>query len=154
MLASEKEIVLKPEDWHENLRTMYNYWLDIHPAEGILPSRADFDPLDVHLLLPKIWMFDVHHDPLRFKFRLVGTEIAKFIQVDPTGEWLLDAFPDAIASGAHENYCYVANDKSAHYRGGAPQYIVPDYRYVERLLLPLVDENQQCNMILGISVYT
>ncbi len=153
-LSVDEELELETESWHKDLRALYAYWLSIHPSEGMLPSRADFDPLEVHTMLSKIWMLDVHHDPLRLKFRIVGTELVKFLQVDPTGEWLLDAFPDAATSAAHEDYCSVANTKKPHYRCDVPQYIVPDYRHIERLLLPLVDENQQCNIILGISIYT
>lgn len=85
----KKEILFEPESWHENLQAMYNYWLKIHPAEGGMPSRADFDPLDIPHLLPIMWMYDVSRaKPYRFKFGLVGTEIVDLLKtIPPANGW-------------------------------------------------------------------
>jgi len=40
-----------------------------------MPSRADFDPVDIPRLLASTALVDVLRDPLDFRFRLLGTAI-------------------------------------------------------------------------------
>lgn len=49
------------------------YWQLIR-GEKPMPSRIDFDPMKIPASLPHIVMEDVHHDPLRFKIRLIGSK--------------------------------------------------------------------------------
>ena len=44
-----------------------------------MPSRADLDPLDVPLLLPSTILVEVLHDPLDFRYRLLGTELDRIV---------------------------------------------------------------------------
>ncbi len=152
--STDTNIPLSPAEWHPKVRKLYNYWLSIHPEGEGLPTREYFDPIDVADILPLVWMLDVHRDPLRFKFRLLGTGLTPILGKDPTGVWLDEAFPGAISSGAYDDYKYIVETKSALYRKGTPQYIVPEYKTIERLLMPLVDKNNDCVILLGISVYT
>ncbi|MCZ4281486.1 PAS domain-containing protein [Kiloniella laminariae] len=145
---------LRPDNWDRKIQQMYNYWLSIHPAKGQLPSRQHFDPMDIPRLLPIVWMFDVHHNPTRFKFRLMGTEIATIVGKDAGGQWLDEAFPDLVSSGVYEDYSYVAETNKVLYRLGKPQYFVPEHKKIERLLMPLVDAENRCQILLGISVYS
>src|SRR5690348_8213244 len=47
-----------PENCDHRLRELYEYWRSRHPAEGVLPGRQHFDPVDVPKLLPWIWLVD------------------------------------------------------------------------------------------------
>lgn len=49
------------------------YW-QLIKGEKSMPSRVDFDPMKIPASLPHIVMEDVHHDPLRFKIRLIGSK--------------------------------------------------------------------------------
>ncbi|WP_419902907.1 PAS domain-containing protein [Kiloniella sp.] len=151
---TDTSIPLTPSEWSPKVRKFYNYWLSIHPEGEGLPSRQDFDPMDIIDLLPIVWMLDVYRNPLRFKFRLLGTALAPILGKEPTGQWLDEAFPGVMDSGAFNDYRYIAETNNALYRKGTPQYIVPEYKTIERLLMPLVDKNNQCEILLGISVYT
>ena len=79
---------LLPEDAAPKIRALYAYWQAIHPEPDRLPGRQHLDPLDIPELLANIWMADVQREPLRFRFRLVGTEIVKFTGRDSPGRWL------------------------------------------------------------------
>ncbi len=151
---TDVSLPLEPNTWDPQLVELYNYWKSIKPSPNRLPSRQDFDPMDVPKLLPILWMFDVHHHPLRFKFRLLGTSITPIVGKEATNEWLDEAFPEVTATGVYEDYTYVAQSCSPLYRKGSPQYFVPDYKSIERLILPLVDKKGKCEILLGISVYT
>src|SRR3546814_18827524 len=67
--------IILPEDAAPKIKALLAYWQSIHPAGGGLPGRRHLDPVDIPELLPNIWMIDVKRGPLRFRFRLVGTEI-------------------------------------------------------------------------------
>lgn len=52
-----------------------------------LATRADFEPTEVRELLPYVVLVDIHTDPLRVFYRLVGTKIAEFYG-EFTGTWM------------------------------------------------------------------
>ena len=60
-------------DCHHDVAVVYRLWDGKRQGRGI-PARADFDPLEIppHIL-PGILLIDVAHDPLHFRYRLVGT---------------------------------------------------------------------------------
>jgi hypothetical protein len=79
-----------PDDrsaWHPAVRHVYDYWLTITPP-GRLLGRQHFVPEDIAPLLRRILLLEVHRDPLRFCYLLVGTEVAWSRGRDPTGEWI------------------------------------------------------------------
>jgi hypothetical protein len=72
----------------KRIRRLNTYW---HArAGGKMPSRSMIDPVDVSDLLPNILMMDVLRDPLRFRFRLVGTRVVQYTGFDFTGRCLQD----------------------------------------------------------------
>jgi hypothetical protein len=54
---------------------------------GLLPGRADIDPVEIKRLLPNIVLLDLQDAPFRVRIRLVGTAIAEF-RGDNTGKYL------------------------------------------------------------------
>lgn len=65
------------------------HWQSIRGSKP-MPSRADFDPVTAPPgLLPHIMLIDVHHqDPIRFRYRLIGTHVTGIMMRDSTGKWL------------------------------------------------------------------
>lgn len=76
----------------ESLRRLYAYWQDKR-AGGRLPTRHDIDPLELRFALGWMNLVEVHHDPLRFRFRLHGTMLAAYTGHEMTGLFL-DDHPD------------------------------------------------------------
>ena len=83
-----------PPDCHPKIRQLRDYWLSLHPAEHLLPGRQHVDPAGIARLLPQLFLVDIEPDPLRFKYRLVGTEYVLMMGRDLTGEYL-----DAVHPG-------------------------------------------------------
>ena len=54
-------------------KIFYQHWLDLK-GDRKMPARSDFDPINVPKLLPFLSLEDVHHDPVRFQVRLIGTK--------------------------------------------------------------------------------
>jgi len=73
------------------LRKLYEWW-HARQVGGKLPSRQQIDPFDLKFLLGNLMIIDVTYDPLRFHFRLIGTNLACRMGRDWTGR-PLDTYP-------------------------------------------------------------
>ena len=63
----------------------------------MLPTRAEFSPTHIPLRVPHFILSEVHHDPLRIRYRLVGTRITEVEGCDMTGLWIeSDAPPEDL----------------------------------------------------------
>lgn len=146
---------LPPPTADERVRQLYEYWRGIHPAGDGLPGRQHVDPTAMPAsLLPFIWLADVQREPLRFRYRLLGTEHVRVLGTDHTGRWIDEAFPRFLGSAAYAQYVDVVERGVAGYRRGDTMIILPkDYRSMERLLLPLARDGKTVDMLLAISVY-
>ncbi len=134
------------------MRRLYEHWQAIHPDQG-LPGRQHFDPLQVPQLLSWIWLVDVHREPLRFKFRLYGTQHIPPSGGDHTGKWIDEAYPNFVTSDVYADYVLVAEQGVPSYRKGNASYHAPEYKELERVMLPLATDGQTVDMIMAITVY-
>lgn len=144
---------LNTSTWDPKVEFLYNYWQSIVPDGGGVPNRSDFDPLDVYRILPWIWLVDVHHNPVRFKFRLMGTKNVEAMSRDVTGMWIDDAFPNFLNGTGCKDYLNVMENKIISYRKGPAHYHVSDYRNLERVMMPLTVTGDTVDMILALTVY-
>lgn len=69
------------------VRQLHAHWNAVR-GERAMPARADIDPSAIKLLLQNLVIADVFHDPLRVRYRLVGTLVVQHSRVDFTGKWL------------------------------------------------------------------
>lgn len=65
-----------------------------------LPAKSDIDPAEIKALLPYITMTEIHREPLRVRFRLVGTEVARVTASDFTNSWVPNAGWDSEIEAA------------------------------------------------------
>jgi hypothetical protein len=144
-----------PDDAAPKIKALYAYWLSIRPAGGLLPARRHFDPLDIPELLPNIWMIDVRRDPLRFRFRLIGTEVVRFTGRDATGRWLDEVYPNYRSSDAYHVHCAVAESSRPRYRKSGV-LSNPNRKQVtaERLYLPLADDGRNVDIVLVMTLHS
>src|SRR5260370_18069961 len=104
----------------ERIVELYRYWLAIHPARGLIPGRQHFDPVDVPRLLPLLWLIEFQRHPLRFKYRLVGTEHVQALGRDPTSQWLDEVHVRfTTPSGYRQFGAAVARGEVGFHRGAA-----------------------------------
>lgn len=68
------------------LADLYDYW-DGKRAGRPWPARVDIDPLDIPHLLKYLLLLDVERlEPMRLRFRLVGSNFHRFFGRDMTGK--------------------------------------------------------------------
>lgn len=68
------------------VREMNAYWQEKR-GERSLPAWSDIDPSQIPRLLPNMIVIGVEHGPLRFRYRLAGTQIVEF-RGEITGHYL------------------------------------------------------------------
>lgn len=131
------------------------YWR-AKSVDGKLPRRRDIDPLDLREILPYLSIVEFAVIPFRVKFRLIGSELARFYGREVTGKWL-----DEIEDWREEDIA----DTMAVYRRvhdlGIPVYGLslclwedkPDHVF-EFGCFPLSDDGYNLTHCLGVDDYT
>lgn len=71
----------------EGIRLVHAHWDEIRRGRRY-PAKRDVDPAAIKPVLPYVMISEVHRDPLRIRYRLVGTEAAHYAGADFTGKWL------------------------------------------------------------------
>jgi hypothetical protein len=69
------------------LRRLYEYWLQRKGGRRF-PSRRDIDPVEIRYVLGWVMLIDAMRDPVRFRVRLHGTEMATQAHYDLTGKFI------------------------------------------------------------------
>src|ERR1043165_4802710 len=77
------------------LRRFHAYWTEKR-GERAMPAYRDFDPLEFAWALGKVSLIDVEREPLRFRYRLVGSEHVARLGIDMTGKLVDDFASPAI----------------------------------------------------------
>ena len=131
-----------------DLNEVHAYWL-AKRGQRRMPSRCDIEPTEIPRLLRNLMLIDVLYDPIRFRYRLIGTNV-----VDATGENRTGRCFDCVdffAANPVVRKQYLA----AVTTGEAVHSMEPFYRLdnrreyeVERLLLPLSSDGVAVDMIL------
>ena len=145
-----------PDDrsgWHPKVRRFYEYWLSIAPP-GRLPGRRHVAPEDLVPLLPHLWLLDVHRNPLRFRFRLAGTDIVRSAQREVTGGWFDEVHPPTARNPfLRDRYRFIAETGRPTWRRGATFLERdPDHRMIENCAVPLAADGDTVDMIFAISI--
>jgi len=80
-------ILRREEAQSTALKQFYAYW-EGKRAGCMLPLKASIDPAEIKDVLPYVIISEVFDEPLRVRYRLVGTEIVKLRGREFTGKWL------------------------------------------------------------------
>lgn len=54
----------------------------------LFPARSEIDPVAFRKWLPYLSIMELHDQPFRVRYRLIGTEVARFAGEDFSGRWL------------------------------------------------------------------
>ena len=131
---------------HPDLRRLFDYW-ESRRGGRRYPARRDLDPVEFSFALGNVTLIEVEYEPLRFRFRLMGSLQAQRVGRDLTGklvdelpqsayrDLLLKAYREAIETGQPNTTTY-------------EQVIEGKARQFEVLRLPLAEDGQTINMLL------
>ncbi len=140
-------------DWHPLVRRLYDYWRSVAPS-GRLPGRQHIVPEDIAPLWSRSWMLDVFREPLRYRYRLCGTEMVRSLGREVTGAWVDEIHPQLIANPqSRERFCFMAETGRATWRRGLPLWTRdPKHRLIETCIVPLARDGRTVDKMLAVSV--
>lgn len=132
----------KPE-----LHQLCDYWLAKHRGDR-LPLRADIDPQELRFIIGNLILVDVLRDPLRFRYRLMGSNLTRPTGMELTGK-LLDEHPDSsFRALAAAHYTSVANT-ARPFATRHDMVLDGRLRRYDVLLLPLAGDGRTVDMIFA-----
>ncbi len=136
--------------------TLYDYWRSITPTGRMLPGRQHVNPADITEVLGRIALVDVSIEGGKydFRYRLWGSVMTEIVGQDCTGKSIKDLFPPEKLSLVQKAFESVVETACPHYWEVAWGVEKRDYIGYKRLLLPLAEDGENVNMILGMIVET
>lgn len=129
-------------------RELLAYW-EGKKAGRRLPSRKDIDPFEIKGLLRNVLLIDVEHDPLRLKYRLIGTGITTAMGRDSTGKYYDEIYSKKLLSGIYASFEWMFQNYRPLRTHGEAFYPDRNFYKYETLNLPLSSDGETINMILA-----
>jgi hypothetical protein len=134
-----------------DLHRLYDYW-QARRKDGRLPSRADIDPVELPFVLGDLLLVDVLRDPLRFRYRLIGSNIVHPPEMDMNGRFV-EEHPDVEfrkqALSVYTQVATTARPLSIRHDAIMDKRV----RRHHTLLLPLASDGATVDMILVVMRY-
>ena len=141
-----------PHDCHGLIRRAVEYWLSIHPADG-LPGRQHLDPGDIPELLPNLRLVEVKGDPQQIDVRAAETEQVAFPEQNGAGNRDREAFADFLGAPADASYRAAVETRQPVWRRVAPvNSRNSDDKITERVILPLAANGSDVHMLFVVQV--
>jgi hypothetical protein len=140
--------LLDTSGWHPAPTELYRHWLSLCPSEQELPGRQHLDPAHFPHLLPHIWLLDVARDPMRFRYRLVGTRLDQVMGINITGRWM-DEVHSQVEAACFERYHRMVESGLPSWRRGRPLIWYGKVAEIENVLLPLARDGRRVDMVLA-----
>lgn len=131
------------------LHDLWNRKRDSRP----MPSRDDFDPLELKDDLGWIVLVDVEHEPVRFRYRLIGTNITHLVGRDATGAYLDELYPPSAERVATSSFREILQSKTPNRILGTMHHAEKGFLEFEAVDLPLSADGETVNMIMVRSAF-
>ncbi|SME90500.1 PAS domain-containing protein [Tistlia consotensis] len=131
------------------LSRLERYWQQL-PRTRSMPSRKDFDPAAIKDLLPSVFMVDVVEAPLRFRYRLIGTQVRELSQRDLTGRMVDETTYGESSDFIRFLFGTVVRRRAPVLAQGSAKWLdASSWKVVAVLLLPLSSDGDEVDIILG-----
>jgi hypothetical protein len=142
-----------PDDrslWHPLVRDFYEHCMQVAPA-GKLPGRQHIHPEEIPAFLSRMWLLDVSRDPLRYRYRLCGTELVRSLGREVTGMWLDEAHPQIVENPeSGDRFRFMVETGRPTWRKGPALWgRHPNHRTVETCVVPLAADGATVDKLLG-----
>tara|TARA_R110002167_G_scaffold121454_3_gene299695 strand:+ start:1545 stop:2180 length:636 start_codon:yes stop_codon:yes gene_type:complete len=127
---------------------LVSYWNEKR-GKRRMPSRSDVDPLDLRSHMGSLILIDVEHEPLRLRYRLIGTHITTAMARDSTGKYYDEIYPPEILAHIYDSFRWIFDHKKPLRTFGQAFYPDKNFYEYESLNMPLSDDDDVVNMVLG-----
>jgi hypothetical protein len=132
-----------------DLIAFYDYWASLRGGRA-MPSRRDLDPLQIPPgYLPDLMLIDVLAEPLRLRYRLIGTHVVTASGKDRTGRFFDEVSFFKLHPAAMEQFETVVTTGRPLYSLEPFTNFVNGTTYeVDRLILPLSGDGVRVDMLV------
>jgi hypothetical protein len=151
--SADEELPLSVAGDHVRLTGLYRYW-EAKRGERKMPARRDLRPEEMREFLGYLVLVDVEAgSPSKFRFRLVGAEIAGAYGRDMTGLYVDDVLPLSYRNLLLRHYGRATEvARPILHRVKFMEWTGKTHELI-RLILPLSEDNQTVNMLVMASVF-
>ncbi|MBL9035357.1 MAG: PAS domain-containing protein [Rhodospirillaceae bacterium] len=130
------------------------FW-DKQRGDGDLMAKDAVDPFALRPFLPYLTISEFHEDPFRLRYRLVGTEIVRFVRRDFTGIWLHESgWPDDVIALNLALYGHVHATRRPLFGLSTVEWDGRSSYRFEWAVLPLTADGRRVTHSLGIDDYS
>jgi hypothetical protein len=130
----------------KRLDRLFRLWNELRDGQG-LPFRSQLSPEQIGFILGRVTIVDVVHDPLNFRFRLIGTRIEEAGRRGDQGKTLDQIEPESYRDMIGSAYREVVESG-----GPACQRITyvlrEDVVSFERVILPFTRTGHRVDLLL------
>jgi hypothetical protein len=127
---------------------LFQYWLG--KCRGrVMPARRDIDPIEMRPWLGNLLLVDFPPDPMQYRIRLDGVNLVQFYSSSREGKGVEAMTSEEERRIVLPQYITVLeNRQPAYYE---TQFVTSEgvVTSQRKLLLPLSEDGQRVNMILG-----
>jgi hypothetical protein len=119
---------------------------------ALFPRRGDIAPDQIRDLLPNIMIVDVESNPLRFRYRLVGTRVVEYNGLEFTGRYLGEiGWPEE--QDLFDSYAEVVSTRRPFFGSLAWKLATGAVGRSEFARLPLSEDSEAVSQILAMEDY-
>lgn len=148
--------MLSADECRPEVQELHALWQGMRGGRS-MPARRDFDPAEARSLLPHLMLIDVLPDAprrRRFRVRLHGTAQVEYQGVDWTGSHPHDKTDEASADRFCDIGDHIVSRREVWMSTGDLYWMSnKPYSRFETIMLPLSDDDETVNMILGLTIF-
>lgn len=137
---------------HRVLEIAYRHW-DRRRRGGALPDRRVADPFALKDILPHVLLADVSHDPLDFRYRLIGTYIDRFVREPYTGRSARQIDGKGPGSAIWESFREAVETRRPSLRRFDYEGTEPHVVGCHEIALPVSDDGERVDMLFCALVF-
>jgi len=129
-------------------QSLLDYWRSKRSGDR-LPGRKDIDPVELKRHLANVILIDVEHDPLRLRYRLIGTSITRAMNRDSTGRYYDEIYPRKLLSDIYKSFEWIFEHRQPLRTYGEAFYPDRNFYTYETLNMPMSSDGETIDMVLG-----
>jgi len=118
-------------------------------GDRAMPARSDFGPEELRAHMGWIVLVDVEPAPLRFRYRLIGTELTQWVGRDSTGRYLDELYAPEIYDTAISAYLAAIERRRPVRAHGRFLHAEKGHLPFESLDMPLSADGETVSMIMS-----
>jgi hypothetical protein len=150
--VTDQNVQFDPECEEPQLLAFVRAYWEEKRGGAAMPRRQDIAPSDMRAHLRHILIADVVDGGQDFRYRLIGTELQRYFDANPSGRLMSEAlasFGGETVSRTIATYRWVVERRAPLRIRGAGTLYNQQAKTFDALLAPLADDGEAPNMVFG-----